>query len=175
MKKGQVFSEPFIFIFAIIVAALVLAWGFKIIVDLKEKAQIVDLSDTITSLRNDIRTYYSLSTTSSKKIEYKLPPKIKCFCFKDITSNNIPLLSGNIPDVCDPDNTLYQIMDDSQQKYHLFITPQDAYQLTLNFNLAPNQIQIFKPSTNPLCIQIKNNFFKAIIENKGQYVEIRPA
>ena len=58
-KKG-VSEQVFIFIFALIVVALILAWGTKTVLDLKNRASQVQLADSVEDLREKAITYYHL-------------------------------------------------------------------------------------------------------------------
>ena len=172
MKKAQLFAEPFIIIFALLVAILLLAWGVKIILDIQDKGSYTELLTTITDLKEQVTTYYNLEQGSRSLLELRVPNKITCFCFKDLDLPDYSLNSNSIPDFCNQERTeLINIMKNSQLKYNLFVTPVKTFSLTRFKLIEPTTI--LRPTDNPLCIKVENGIFKAIIENKGDHIEIK--
>jgi len=49
MKKGQIAAQPFIYIIGIIVTVLILTFGFRAITSIKDQADLVELSTSITA------------------------------------------------------------------------------------------------------------------------------
>ena len=82
-KKAQLLGQPFIYIFAIIVAALVLVFGTKAILDLKEKQELAELTTFVTKLKEDVAAYYRFDIGSSKELNLNLPRKVKKVCFTE--------------------------------------------------------------------------------------------
>ncbi|MBI2498609.1 hypothetical protein HYV88_00025 [Candidatus Woesearchaeota archaeon] len=80
-KKAQIFGEPFIFIFAIIVAAMVLIFGIKIYYDLSERADFAQVADIAQRINENIITFYNLEEGSSNTFKYVFPNTVECFCF----------------------------------------------------------------------------------------------
>ena len=176
MKKGQ-FDQPFIIIFAMIVAIMILIFGFKVILDLKERGDFTLLGDNVADLRDFARTYYNLEEGSAREIDLRVPGSINCFCFKD---TNVPpsnsFNQNNILTECNENQaTFSQTMQNADEAYNLFVTPSNAFSTTSFWIIEPTTLLVPPPSENPLCIQIQNSKFKAVIENKGSYVEIRPS
>ena len=168
-KKGQLFAQPFIIIFALIVAILVVIWGVKVIFDLKNRADFTEVIATIADIRDDVNTYFYLEQGSSKLLNYIVPKDTKCICFKDLSGfSDNP--ESDIPVLCDPEEleNLKKEIDESTTR-NVFVTPIG------NYNIKSHDIEkeILAPfGKNPLCIQIKNQRFRAIIENKGAHVAV---
>ena len=175
MKKGQ-FDQPFIIIFAMIVAIMILIFGFKVILDLKERGDFTLLGDNVADLRDFARTYYNLEQDSAREIELRVPGSINCFCFKDLTGPTS--FSASIPSsydevICGEEwSVLRERMNSGQLRNNLFVTPSSAFSTTSFWIIEPTTLLV-PLSENPLCIPIQNSKFKAVIENKGAYVEIR--
>ncbi len=70
-KKGQLLGLPFIYIFALIVGAMILVWGVKVVIDLVGTAENVDLGKFIKKTESDIQIMYNDeegSVSSSRKV-----------------------------------------------------------------------------------------------------------
>ena len=159
MKKAQLFSQPIIIIFALVIAALILTWGSYNIYKLTKTARTIELGTALTDLKDLVNTYYNLDTGSSTEINIKLPKQVKYICF---TNPNEPLVITNNIEKISPD--LAQLLQIKSK--NIFIIPTTIKPSTY-------YIKNLKPIENPLCIKTLNSL-KAIIENKGSYVEIRP-
>ena len=157
MKKAQLLSQPIIFIFAIIVAALILTWGSYQIVKIIRTGSTIELGTALTDLKDTVNTYYNLDEGSSKELNIRLPKQVKYICF---VNSNEPLITQGLEEI-DPD--LPQILQAKGK--NIFIIPATLKPSTYN-------IDKLTPIENPLCIKTLNSL-KAIIENKGTYVEIR--
>ncbi|MEK6934344.1 MAG: hypothetical protein AABW46_00540 [Nanoarchaeota archaeon] len=97
-KRGQIFGEPFIFIFALIVAAMVFAFGIKIFFDIQERAEFAQVADTVQRINEQITTFYNLEQGSNNVLKYNFPSSVDCICFLQQTTSSFQL-TGN----CDND------------------------------------------------------------------------
>ena len=167
--KAQIFAQPFIIIFALIVAVLILAFGFKSVLDIQQKARYAELLTAQSEIKELARSYYTLGVGSERTLNIKVPKNIKCFCFLDKDQNN-PNLVDNFCYEDDP-NMLKEIMIADNGKYHLYVTPSSSYPLTK----FPIIAQLKPSSNNLLCIKIENSIFNAKITSKGTHVEIYQA
>ena len=68
MKKGQLFSQPFMYIFAIVVIALIFLFGFQMIGKLKSTTCSVENIKFITDLNNEIDRIYSQGFSGSSTL-----------------------------------------------------------------------------------------------------------
>lgn len=157
MKKAELISQPLIFIFAIIVAVLVLSWGSYQIYQIIKLKNTMEVGATLLDLKKQVDTYYNLDEGSSYAIDYKIPKQIKYFCF---TNPNEPMPYPPL----EVDPNIEQILQNKGK--NVFIIPTTAN--PPNYNI-PHLI----PIENPLCIRTIGSL-KAVIENKGNYVEIKP-
>lgn len=153
MKKAQILSQPIIFIFILVVSALVLFFGIRAVLNLQQRASLIELTTSVNDLKDITQQYYSFSEGSSTEITISFPADIKYICI----GNN-----QNIPD--------------NVKKYDQYITEYIAASPDYNLFVVPKQkisrfkIPNLKPITDPLCLI---NQQKAILENKGTHVEIR--
>ena len=82
MKKGQVIGQPFVYIFAIIVIALILFFGFRMISNLINFEEDVDYADFLNNFDNEINIVYAESFGSTKSLEsLRVPDEVTEICF----------------------------------------------------------------------------------------------
>ena len=155
-KKGQAFGRPFIYMFALIVAALTLIWGIRAINDIRDKSELVELTTFITDLKDNVKTYYYSDAGSSKTITLILPPKVEKVCFTN---------PGSIPNTYISSELNFELEDNTQ--YNTYILPLDSFSVT-RFKI--NYLNITE-TENPLCMDT-NGKFTATIETQEGYVEI---
>jgi len=83
-------SQPLMMIFALIVGALILFFGVRMVYDLTKYANQVHVSSYANDLKNKIEEYHSLDPGSKETITIRLPNKVEALCIKhDSTDNNI--------------------------------------------------------------------------------------
>ncbi len=96
-KKGQILSQPFFYIFSIIVIAMILVFGIKMIKDTLNTACKVENANFMNELEKNIDLIYDASPGSSQqcaivksyglstiKCEIQFPSGIKGICFVDL-------------------------------------------------------------------------------------------
>lgn len=82
-RKGQMMAQPFIYIFALILAALILVWGVKMIVDFMGTADKAELGKTVEKIKSETDKYYNLGEDSSTEIRLMLPKGITYLCISE--------------------------------------------------------------------------------------------
>lgn len=137
MKRGQLLGQPLVFVFALIVGALILFWGVQQVFKLVNTASTVEAVDWVNDFRKSIETYYLLDEGSSKTINVRLPNNVKYVCFKGQGSNEI----------LDKYPNAKVIMENSDS--NLYLLPIDSFEKT-NF-----RIDKLRVSGNTICV--KNN------------------
>jgi hypothetical protein len=156
MKKGELLSQPFTYIFALIVIALLFFFGYRAINDFYEKAELVELGTFVDDLRYNINTYYNFDTGSSKQLTLNLPKKVKKICFTNLNENT------NLP--TDPDLKLLINKNDN-----MYIFPIETFSINM-FTIDHLRI-----TQTPLCFNVNGKFnakITKIIYNKKPYVEL---
>lgn len=154
MRKAQILSTPIIFIFILVVSALILIFGIKAVLNLQERAETIQLITSIDNLKDTVETYYSFVEGSNKQIDISFPADIKYICIVD--------KSSTIPENIKKYDPYIEEYIQASPEYNLFILPQSK--------VSRFKIPNLKPTQDPSCFL---NPLKAIIENKGTYVEIR--
>ena len=150
MKRG-VLSQPFIFIFAMIVVAFILFFGFKFTGELKDRGEFLILSDSMVDLKNQVARYYYFDPGASKTVRLDLPKQVDEVCFTD-------------PNTRMDEHPFTRIFEGTDN-YNVFILPLDAFKVT-RFNIPK-----MKPSFNPLCLKNIGKV-EVLLVNKGDFVEI---
>ncbi|MBI4154409.1 hypothetical protein HY501_03660 [Candidatus Woesearchaeota archaeon] len=171
MKKGQLTGDIFIYIFAVIVGALILVYGVKTIIDLKSTAETVDLGRTLKNLEAEIETFYNYGEGSTKDIQLSLPKPVKFVCFTDPTSSPKPSKCkvktgadtyGNC-NLGALDEEFALIVEDENTKNVFFLPLATA-------KISRYEIKDLKPKEgNPLCIA---NGLSLTITAKVTHVEV---
>lgn len=156
-KKGQLMDRPFIFIFTVIVGALIFIFGFYLIKSLMQTSNCGQLGLFVNDLKNSVNRYYNFDTGSRTDISLKLPKNVKHICFFDkeeyINRNEFDKIDKGLFDAV---NNL---------DYNLFFVPLSACKKGLF------KIENIKPKENPTCI-LNTGTIKIELENKGEFVEL---
>jgi hypothetical protein len=171
-RQAQLMSQPFFYIFAVIVIALIFIFGFNYIEKILKlgcEVEVIDFNNDIQSKINEIS---SLSFGSSyecslvthpgqteSRCELVLPSNIKGICFVDTTKISI-YESIKFADI----KKIVELLGVNSNK-NLF------YSLTdVSCDIQPAKINKIKMN-EPVCLDLKNNKF--IIENSGITVEVK--
>ena len=156
-KKGQLLERPFIFIFTLIVGAMVFAFGFYLINNLIKTSNCSQIGLFANDLKNNVERYYSFDIGSSTEVTLKLPKNIQQVCFYSKDG----YINREVLDKINPG--LYESINNLD--YNLVFVP-------LNYcGKSLFKIEKMKPKENPLCVLNSGNI-KLTIENKGEFVEI---
>ena len=156
-KRGQLFSAPYMAIFTVVVIALIFGFGAYLIYQFTSFSKGVELTTAVTDLQNVVNRYDAFERGSSY----------------DLTKG--PFFPNTITEVCftNPQQTFLQVKDQNLQflfenspNHNMFLVPLDVSDQT-RF-----KIDFLQPSTNPLCVLVKNGALQARLESKGTHVEI---
>jgi|SRR3989344_4977260 len=116
-KRGQLFAEPFMWILALVVGALILIYGFYMISNLIKTNEKATMAKYVLDLRHEVRKFYYFDAGSSELFKIRLPSKIKRACFyTGQGSINRQLISPQ---------DAFQLVQSSSN--NMFIMPLDAY------------------------------------------------
>ena len=176
MKRGQLLSQPFFYIFLIVVSALVLVFGYMMINRLLNTECQVEGKVFISDLRKNVEEVYSLGFEgtskecaiverygkSGLKCEIVKPKGLKGLCFVDI-SGDFDINKITIKELKDE---LQEIK--GQKDVNLFF-------LNSNDKCGLNSEKISKLEIpEPICLNSAKPM-KFILENKGRKVVIKKA
>lgn len=162
-KKAQLLSQPFTYIFAIVVMAMIVSFGFYMIIRTTNVAESVDVAKFQKDFERKVNEISFLSPGSGDDVNMALPIGVRGVCFIDMKTVD----ASEIP------------FDDVKQSVEVY---KEAEKTDMNVFFAnivgkkdeikPLTILKLKPSKNPLCTSGTTGRLKVSLENKGKYVEV---
>ncbi len=154
-KKG--FDQIFIYIFVLIVAAIIITFGFSLIKTLREKSAQVEVVSFYNDLQKQTSLVYNLDYKSSREVSLNTPIAVKKICF---TSNSSEPITNNLePELKASILNHYS----GKNRKNVFIYPVTNLQNSQNYAY----IEHLQTTKNPLCLTTKGNV-KVILENNGE-------
>lgn len=158
MKRGQL-DQPFVIIFALVVASVILILGYYSITGLKETADSVETVKFYNDLRNNVEKYYNYASGTNAQVKLSVPNGINGVCFVELNS-----------------------VDESDIKYKGVAEDVNAFKKSADYNVffsidkgvkpaSPLRIEKLKPKENPLCKDTIGKL-EIVLTNKGSYVEV---
>lgn len=162
LKKGQIQSQIFIYVFALLIISLILFFGVKAISKFKGDTDKVSLVSFISDLNSEIRSITS-EYDSIKEVNLDLPKQFKQVCFTDkntqVSEVSIPIIKNYIQD---------------KSKSNVFILKE---QNILEQELKTGEINVKGNTTSPhfLCVPNINGKLKFMAKGQGKYAEIYSA
>lgn len=156
-------QQVFIFIFALILMALVLVFGIKNLLLVTTTAEKVETLSFVEDLKKEVQTYYNFDVGSTKYLTLSVPADVNQICF---FNNQLPLQG-----ISDP---VFLALLAGDKKNNVFILPLEHFQ-----NPGPGfsipHLTVRGPR-NPLCIMTPNSL-KLLIETvvipNGVAVEVK--
>ena len=157
MKKAQIQSQIFIYVFALLVISLILFFGIKSISSFKKDTEKVIMVNFITDLKSQVNSITS-EYDSIQKVSLDLPKEYKVVCFIDKNAN-----------------TPYEIVNEySNTDNNIFILKENNM-LEEEFNAGKlDIINLDDTSPNPDYLCLTNNLGKVefMLKGKGKYSEL---
>ena len=162
-KKGQILGVPLVLLFGLIVGALILAYGAKVVLDMLDEAEYVDFLDTLDDIENNVETFSHYDEGSSKVYTLDLPQSIETLCFYDADEDFNCYLDG---EDCDSDlSELVELLGDND--YNVYVIPQDVFDRT-RFGIE-EFVPVGDDDENPVCV---SNGEKILFTAEDDYVSI---
>ena len=160
MKRGQIMGLPLVLLFALIVGALILAFGMKYAFDLVEQAEYVDFLGNLDDIENNIETYGNYDEGSAKVYELSLPTGVEMLCFYKFGDDYDCKLDG---ETCDEETDgMLELLVESN--YNVYLMPQGLYDMN-RFSIESFETE----EGNPECI---SNGKSMLISSYDGYVGI---
>ena len=143
---------PLVLLFALIVAALLLAWGFMAVNDLVSQADYVDLLDRVDDLDNNVDSFMNYGKGTAKDYDLDFPGPVEYVCFYNPGSKGDCVLDGaSCPQELQDDLSL--AVSDS---YNVYVLPLSSFERTRFL------INDFYPKNgNPECVSNGNTLLIA--------------
>ena len=157
MKKGQMMGQPFMVIFIIIVIALLLFFGIRVVRDLNIFGERTLVETFYSDLNEEFSSINDLDTGSRISLEKINPPnKMDEICFIDFNENL------NLDGVEEEKSIRLQIVWENKDNNLIFIPEDGVYDY--------RELKDFKVGENPLCEDLSDNSLDLGLENKGTYI-----
>ncbi len=173
MKKGQLMSQPFFYIFTIVVIGLILVFGLYWIWRLFQTACDVEGLSFQTEIQNKVNNLNSLSAGSSfecslskyknsgGRCELTLPDGVNGICFVDVNNYN-----PNDIKFADVKNLVTQLGVNANRNLFFSVNKNSN-------NCGVEPVKIDKLTTNgAVCANLTTNF---IMENQGENIIVKKA
>jgi len=80
-------SQPFVYIFALIMGGLILVWGVKITIDFIGMAGKAELGKLVKNIESEAKSFMNQGEGSTKPITLMLPKDIQYFCISNLEKN----------------------------------------------------------------------------------------
>jgi len=158
IKRGQISGNVFIYIFAIIVIALILILGYKYISSTKENIAKTDLILLKTKLTSDIESISS-DFGSSKKVSYSIPDQAElCLIDLDKKDEILSNLRSNF-------NALIKDSIESNVKKNAFVFNKDIFESYYLGDIEINEpyFKCFKPVAGKISFVVEGKGDRALI------------
>lgn len=159
MKNAQLFSQPFNYIFILIVAALILFFGFYIVKNTLNLGQSIEFTSFRDNLQKEVNNFFYLTKGSVKSLSLRVPKEINYVCFVDLDYGP----RSGFP-------TEYaEVLIKSKRDYNTFFIPYENKRA-----LEPDYVNIshMKPEDPLLCVKTINKL-NIKLENMGDYILIK--
>ena len=158
MKRGQL-DQPFVIIFALVVASVILILGYYSISGLIKTAGSVETAKFYGDLKKNVEIYYNYAPGTNALIKLSVPDDINGVCFVELNT-----------------------VDESDIKYKGVAEDVGAFKKTADYNVffsikenikpvSPLRIEKLKPKENPTCKDTLGRL-DLVLTNKGSYVEV---
>lgn len=157
-KRSQLMGNVFIYLFSLIVIALILIMGYKYILGTKDTMEKADLALLKNNLISDIKAISS-DYGSSKKVSYSLPYSTE-LCLFDLSKKEIIL--ANLPESFNP---LVRDSIQSNVQKNAFVVSSQIFE---SYNIGEIEMQepyfkCFKPVAGKISFVIEGAGNKALV------------
>lgn len=138
-KRGQITGQPFLMILAIIVAAFVLFFGARQVINLIKTSDDVDAVRFKQVLEQEIESFRTFEVGSSRKMIIDVPAKADAVCFTE---------KGRLSkDLGDELEVIWEHTD-----HNVYLIPLNAYPKYSHFSIVGIDV---KGNENPFCVKTK--------------------
>ncbi len=156
-------QQVFIFIFALILMAVVLLFGIRQLVLVTSTADKIETLSFIDTLKKEVQTYANFDIGSTKYLTLSVPNDVNQVCF---FNNQLPA-----QDIADP---VFQALLTSDRRNNIFVLPLESFQSPGPGFFIPSLT--VRGSRNPLCVTTPDSL-KIILETiavpQGVAVEVK--
>lgn len=163
MKKGQLLGQPFVYIFYVVVAALILIFGIKIISDFNQTSEEAEVVTFVNDFKGKVSEVFYDNKDSVVSLEtLRVPKDIKEVCVLDRERN---------PDfsyVVDPDFKTKLEMGVGASTDNLFLFGEFKKGSVKSYKID----KLFTDDANPTCSVVFGGKINMRLANKGHNVSV---
>ena len=157
MKKRGQLEQPFIYIFALVVIAFIIFFGFSAIRKVTKLGESVSTVTFKSELEKQVNHFYYMDTGSRGEVSLDVPLNFKYVCFAD--------KSGVLDKFPQQDSILRNLVKTTDR--NIYLLPAEGNKIE-SYTIAN-----VRGSENPFCVLNSKGLIVFILENKGDYVEAR--
>ena len=157
MKRGQVTALPITYIFIAIIAAVILIFGGKVILDFYSLSTEAQTKKELQNFQNDLKRIYFLSKGSSQSLVYSFPTTISEICF-----------AGKPQGGTQPSTEQAQLIRDlKSSNVFLFKLAELIDKEQFTYLIDPKATKKFVQ-----CFSTQNGRLNIILQNEGNFVSL---
>jgi hypothetical protein len=160
-SRGQLLSQPFIYISIIIVVGLIVVLGFTQIGNLMCFGSEVENTKFMKDVDNHVQQMYSFSAGSKQKYEMLAPSNIYGVCIVDQNPDLTQIPFQELKD------KIAVLSDAGDLDENIFVSGPDGDCLP-----DPIMIEHLRVQGGTICFNVAKEGFNFVLENKGTHVEI---
>lgn len=124
MRKSQIHAQAFVYILAIIIMAMILAYGYKAVKDIIDKGEFTSLVNFKTELKTSVNSI-THDYGSVKNEGFIVPTGFNKVCFVDVDRSQIDtaLAQPELSDYPIVKNYVQSIKDENAEPKNVFLIP----------------------------------------------------
>jgi len=162
-KRGELLSQPFIYIFMIVVIGFIVVFGFTGLQKLMGFGCTIETTKLTHDFDLHVKQMYSFSAGSNQKYSLITPSDLVGICFVDNTqSPNLLVI---------PYQSVKEYIEAMSEagalNQNVFFSGKDV-----DCTPSPYRIENLIVKGGTLCFHVANGKFDYVLENKGDFVEI---
>lgn len=162
MKRGSILGQPFVLIGALLLMGLIILFGIRAVIQIKNTADIAELAKFKINLDNQVELMYNYNVGSVKDISVSLPTAVERICFSN---------PGESITIRVDDNFFRKILENDKVN-NVFLHPLRSFK---KFDYRVDNLRV-KSDENPLCIKTNGKLdavMETVLINNKIFVEIR--
>lgn len=162
MKKGQLLSQPFMYVFYALVAVAILFFGVRMLIDFINLGDEVAVKDFLVKFDGKVQDVYSDNFGSVISVNsLNVPNGIQEICI--INFANSPDLS----DVSNSDFRDYLNLQEASTRENLIVFGEN-----IEGTVQRRYVDNLDPINNPTCSLVDNGKVNLRLSNRGNYVDV---
>lgn len=168
MKKGQL-AEPFKYIFALIVIALIIWFGFFVIQKLISFGGEVGEVKFRTEIKDSIRSVYNLAPGSVDEVKFRVPSNVQYACFVNVDPFKINEIMGKLKGYDEIQDVVGVLLETGGSSKNVFLQVKKG---SKDLKESFYEINNLRAKEDVQCFNVLQGVMNLRLENKGKFVEV---